>query len=152
MIETVSLRHSTFAAPPQRFEAGTPPIAEAIGLHAALDFLDELGRSAIEVQEAELTHYALASLEELPGIQLLGAREHRTGVLAFTIAGVHAHDVVTFANEHGIALRAGHHCAQPLLAELELSSVVRASLYLYNTRQDVDRLVKVLRQAIGFFC
>lgn len=151
MIETVSLRQSTFAPPPQRFEAGTPAIAEAVGLHAALDFLDGLGRANIESQERELTQYGLHRLQELPGLKILGPGKDRTGILSFTVAGVHAQDLVTFANERGIALRAGHHCAQPLLAELGLHSVARASLYLYNTRREIDHLVETLRQAIAFF-
>jgi cysteine desulfurase/selenocysteine lyase len=151
MIESVSWVDSTFAPPPQRFEAGTPAIAEAIGLHAALDFLDQIGRPNLERQERELTHHALEQLEALPGLRVLGPRENRSGVLSFTLEGVHAHDLVTFTNERGIALRAGHHCAQPLLSELGLSSVARASLALYNTPQDIDRLVSATREAITFF-
>ncbi|MBL9170711.1 MAG: cysteine desulfurase [Verrucomicrobiales bacterium] len=151
MIENVSWLDSTFAPPPQRFEAGTPAIAEAIGLHAALDFLDQIGRPSLERQERELTHLALEQLEALPGLRVLGSRENRSGVLSFTLEGVHAHDLVTFANERGIALRSGHHCAQPLLSELGLSSVARASLALYNTPQDIDRLVSATREALTFF-
>lgn len=151
MIETVSLRESTFAAPPQRFEAGTPAIAEAVGLHAALEFLDRVGRSTIARHESELASYGGDRLRELPGLRLLGPLGPRTGILSFTVDGIHAHDLVAFVNEQGIALRAGHLCAQPLLAEIGVSSVARASLYLYNTRSEIDRLLEVLRQAISFF-
>jgi cysteine desulfurase/selenocysteine lyase len=151
MIERVDLERSTFAPPPQRFEAGTPDISGAIGLAAAIEFLDALGRPAIAAHSRDLAQRAARGLATIPGVRLLGPVEPRIGVVAFEIQGVHAHDVAIFANEQGIALRAGHHCAQPLLRELGVSSAVRASFHCYNTAAEADRLIEVVRQAGRFF-
>ncbi len=151
MIEHVDWQESTYAAPPQRFEAGTPNIAGAIGLHAALDALQQQGLERIHAYDRQLTRHALTRLQEIPGIRILGSAEDRCGVISFTLEGVHAHDLVTFANEQGIALRGGHHCAQPLLRLMQVESAVRASTHAYNTVEELDQLATMLLQARKLF-
>lgn len=151
MIESVSLHRATYAPPPYRFEAGTPAIAEAIGLHAALDFLEETGRAAIQHHDETLTAQLRQGLAEIPGVLVLGPAARASGVVSFTVRGLHAQDLVMFANTRGIALRSGHHCAQPLLEQLGLASVTRASVYLYNTPEEMNSLLTTLREAIRFF-
>lgn len=147
MIETVDLQGCTYAPPPQRFEAGTPDIAGAVGLHAAADFLDRLGREAIHRHVQALAIEAARRLRAIPGVRVLGPEGERTGVVSFAVEGIHAHDLATFANESGVALRAGSHCAQPLLRLLGFPSVTRASFQCYNTAEEVDRLVDAVQAA-----
>lgn len=148
MINTVSLEGSTWANLPHKFEAGTPAIAEAIGLGAAVEYLDGLGMENVRNHERELTAYALEALNEVPNLGLLGPRnaEHKGGVMAFTLGEVHAHDIAAVLDREGVAVRAGHHCAQPLMQRYNLTSTARASFYLYNVRNEVDQLVRALHQ------
>jgi len=153
MISIVEYAGSEWKPSPERFEAGTPNVADAIGLHAAMDYLDAIGRPAIAAHDYELAQIAREALGELPGIRILGPRagEPRSGLVSFAFADVHAHDVVTFADEDGVALRGGHHCNQPLMKKLGLPSTTRASFYLYNTAADVDALVISLSKILKFF-
>ncbi len=151
MIENVAFERSEWKAPPWRFEAGTPPVAAAIGLAEALDFLDEIGRAAIAVHDAALADLAWARASERPWLRVFGPPPPRAGMLTFNIEGIHAHDVVEVANHHGVALRGGHHCNQPLLRKLGAHATARASFYLYNTEREVDRLFDVLDEVRRFF-
>jgi cysteine desulfurase/selenocysteine lyase len=151
MIETVTFEKTTFAAPPHRFEAGTPDIAGAIGLAAAIDYLDGLGLEHVERHEAELTAYGADLLAGIPELRLVGTAAGRIGVLSFVVDGVHPHDLGTILDGDGIAIRAGHHCAQPLMDRLGVSATARASLGVYNDREDLDRLADGIRTAIGMF-
>jgi cysteine desulfurase/selenocysteine lyase len=151
MIETVTFEKTTFAAPPHRFEAGTPDIAGAIGLAAAIDYLEGLGLDRIERHEAELTAYGTDLLSGIPELRLVGTAASRIGVLSFVVDGVHPHDLGTILDGEGIAIRAGHHCAQPLMDRFGVSATARASLGVYNDREDLDRLADGVRTAIGMF-
>ncbi len=145
MIRTVHLQESTWNDLPWKFEAGTPAIAQGVGMGAAVDFLSELGMDAVREHERELTAYALEALSEVEGLTLYGPpAEQRGGVASFNLAGIHPHDVASILDREGIAVRAGHHCAQPLMDCLGVHATTRASFYVYNTREDVDRLVKAL--------
>jgi cysteine desulfurase/selenocysteine lyase len=151
MIQSVDFDRVSFKKPPHRFEAGTPDIAGAIGLHAALDYLDGIGRPAIFAHDQQMAQHAYDRLASLGGIRLLGPRTGRAGLVSFLLKDVHAHDVVTFADQRGIALRGGHHCNQPLHKKLGVESSARASFYFYNTMTQVDRLVEVIRETQAFF-
>ena len=150
MIDEVGLYESTWKEIPYRFEGGTPIIAAAVGLGAAIDFLEEIGMDEIERHEHQLTAYAMERLSEIDGITIYGPQK-RAGLVTFNLGDVHPHDVATVLDAQGIAIRAGHHCCQPLMRWLEASSTARASLYLYNTEEDVDRLVKGLIQTKEYF-
>lgn len=142
MIRKVRIEDSSYAGIPARFEAGTPNIAEAIGLGAAIDYLEGIGMDAIAEHDAALTRYALERLGSLDGVALYGPQgADRGGIVSFNIAGVHAHDVASSLDEEGVAVRSGHHCAQPLHDRLGLAASVRASFYLYTTEEEIDRLV-----------
>lgn len=151
MIETVSFEKSTYAQPPARFEAGTPHIAGAIGLAAACDYLTEIGLEAIAQHEAELLAYGTHALEQIEGLSLIGTAEDKAGVLSFVMEGIHPHDVGTILDFEGVAVRTGHHCTQPLMKRLGVSATTRASLGLYNTRDELDRLVGGLRKVVEMF-
>jgi cysteine desulfurase/selenocysteine lyase len=152
MIRSVELSGSTWADVPSKFEAGTPNVADAVGLAAACDFLAELSPATIHAHELDLTRYAYEQLLELPEIEVYGPpAEQRAGVIAFNFAEVHAHDVASILDEDGVCIRAGHHCTQPLHARLGLDASARASFYVYNTRQDVDRFVEGLRRVRSVF-
>ncbi|RME08482.1 MAG: cysteine desulfurase [Anaerolineae bacterium] len=143
MIKRVELRSFTTNALPYKFEAGTPAIAEAIGLGAAVDYLSAVGMQAIEQYEREMIAYVLERLEEIPGVRVFGpAAEHKGAVASFTMPEAHAHDISQVLDELGVAVRAGHHCAMPLHTKFGIPATARASFYLYNTRQEVDRLVE----------
>jgi cysteine desulfurase / selenocysteine lyase len=146
MIRRVSFERTLFADPPQRFEAGTPHIAGAVGLAAAIDYLEGLDRDAAEKHERDLLAYATARLRELPGLRILGAAPHKAAVISFVMEDVHAHDLGTVLDHRGVAVRAGHHCAMPLMQFYGLSATTRASLAFYNTREEIDRLV----EAVGY--
>jgi cysteine desulfurase/selenocysteine lyase len=142
MIKEVKLRSYRPNTLPYKFEAGTPAIAEAVGLGAAVDYLSSLGMDAIAAHEHDITEYALERLEEVPGVKVFGpSAEHKGGVAAFTLDGVHPHDVAQILDQDGIAVRAGHHCAQPLHERFGLPATSRASFYLYNTKEEVDLLI-----------
>jgi len=151
MIDVVKYERSTYKRPPMRFEAGTPPIAEAIGLHAALDYLDAVGRDRIHAHDAELVALARRGLAALPGVRLLGPAAGATGLVSFIIDGVHAHDLSTFLDERGVAVRGGHHCTMPLHKKLGVISTARASFHLYNTPAEVEFFVSAVEDAIEFF-
>ncbi len=153
MIRTVTFERTTFNDVPYKFEAGTPAIAQAIGLGAAVDYLTKIGMERIRAHEIELVAYALERLQEVDDITIYGAAlpEQRGGVIAFNIGDIHPHDLATFLDAHGICIRAGHHCAQPLMRRLNVAATARASFYLYNTPDEVDALVEALHQAVKFF-
>jgi cysteine desulfurase/selenocysteine lyase len=143
MIKTVHLRSFIPNTIPHKFEAGTPAIAEAVGFGAAVDYLGGIGMEAVAAYEQEIIAYALERLEEIPGVRVLGpTAEKKGGVAAFTLAGVHPHDVAQILDEYGVAVRAGHHCAQPLHEKFGLPATTRASFYIYNTPAEVDKLVE----------
>jgi cysteine desulfurase/selenocysteine lyase len=151
MIVSVTLEKSSFKKSPHRFEAGTPNIAGAIGLAAAIDYLDAIGRSAIAGHDAQLTAYAIERFTELPGMRVLGPAGERGAILGFVMDAVHPHDLTTFADQRGLALRGGHHCNQPLMRRFGLPGTTRASFYFYNTRAEIDRMIDILRDAARFF-
>jgi cysteine desulfurase / selenocysteine lyase len=151
MIETVTVERSTYAPPPARFEAGTPMIAEVVGLGAALDYIEGVGRAAIGSWEEDLLAYATDRVRELDGVRLIGTAREKAAVLSFVVEGVHPHDVGAVLDDEGIAIRAGHHCAQPLMRRLGLSATARASFSFYNTREEVDALVRGLQRVQAVF-
>src|SRR5207253_2777277 len=133
-----------------KFEAGTPDIAGAIGLHAAMDYVDAIGRDKIVEHDQALASYACQRLTEIPRIRIFGPAS-RGGLVSFLLPETHAHDVVTLADQFGIALRGGHHCCQPLMRKLGVSATARASFYFYNTRDEVDRMIDALKEIQNFF-
>jgi cysteine desulfurase / selenocysteine lyase len=151
MILSVDFHRTTYKHPPHRFEAGTPDISGPIGLHAAMDYLDGIGRENVFRHDQELAAYAYEQLARLENIRLFGPRTGRAGLVSFLLKDVHAHDVVTVADQRGVALRGGHHCTQPLLRRLGVESTARASFYFYNTKGEVDRFVEVIREIQKFF-
>lgn len=151
MIVSVTLERSAFKKAPHRFEAGTPNIAGAIGLEAAIDYIEQIGRPAILAHDTELAHYAMERLEELPGMRVLGPREERGALVGFVMKSVHPHDLTTFADRYGLALRGGHHCNQPLMRRFGLPGTTRASFYFYNTKEEIDRMIEILSDAVRFF-
>jgi cysteine desulfurase / selenocysteine lyase len=151
MIQHVSFEKTEYQEPPHRFEAGTPHIAGAIGLGLALDFIEELGRENILEHEEALTGYGVDQLSRISGLRLLGAGRRRLGILSFDLDGVHPHDVSQVLDQHHVAVRAGHHCAQPLMERLGLSGTTRASLGVYNDESDIDRLAEAIQAAQRMF-
>ncbi len=151
MIETVTLDSVTYNEPPHRFEAGTPPIVQAMGLGVALDYMDNLGRGAIAEHEHEVTEYAHEKLSRINSLRMIGTAPGKGGIFSFELAGAHAHDVATILDRYGIAVRAGTHCAQPLLKRFGVTSTCRASLALYNGKDDVDALVDGIERSLKFF-
>lgn len=146
MIRTVGIEGSTWSDLPHKFEAGTPNIAGAIGLGAAVDYLKRTGMSKVHSHEQQLLKYALKKMKEIPELTLIGQQQgkDRGAVISFNLKGIHPHDVATLLGEQGICVRAGNHCAQPLLDYLKVPASVRVSFYLYNTHEDIDRLIKGL--------
>jgi cysteine desulfurase / selenocysteine lyase len=153
MIETVTMARSTYAPPPARFEAGTPPIAEAIGLGAAVDYLSDVGMAAIAAHEKHLTLYALEALTTVPGLRIFGppVAIGRGGTISFDLDGIHPHDVGQVLDAQGVQVRVGHHCARPVCVRFGVPAMTRASLYLYNTTEDVDVLVRSLERVREVF-
>jgi cysteine desulfurase/selenocysteine lyase len=153
MIETVKMTGSTYAPLPYKFEAGTMPIAPAVGLGAAVDYLTGLGMDAVAAHEREITGYALERLQEVPGLRIVGPGTvtDRGGALSFTLEGIHPHDVAQVLDEQGIAVRAGHHCARPVCDRFGIPATTRASFYLYTTRDEVDALVRGLDEVKKVF-
>jgi cysteine desulfurase/selenocysteine lyase len=151
MIDFVELQGSTFKEAPWKFEGGTPIIAGAVGLAAAIDFLEQVGLDNIEAHEHKLTDYAIQRMLEVEGLQIYGPTKNRAGLVTFNLEDVHPHDVATVLDSKGIAVRAGHHCCQPLMKWLKASSTARASFYLYNTEDEIDRLVEGLIQTKEYF-
>ena len=153
MIEVVHMDHSTYAPAPQRFEAGTQMTSQVVGLGAAVEFLREIGMENVQAHEQRLTAYALERMQEIEGLRIAGplTAERRGGAIAFTVEGVHPHDLGQVLDNEGVAIRTGHHCAWPAHRGLDLQATSRASFYLYNTMDEVDALVASIRKAKEFF-
>ncbi len=152
MILTVTMESSSYKAPPHRFEAGTPDISGVIGLGAAVDYLEAIGLENIQRHDHNLANYAVQRMGEVPGIRILGPQNgHRGALAAFHLDFAHPHDLVEFANSHGVAMRGGHHCTQPLMKRFKVPGTTRASFYFYNTIEEINRLVEVLLLARKFF-
>jgi cysteine desulfurase/selenocysteine lyase len=151
MIRTVTFEKTTYAGLPNKFEAGTPAIASQIGLGAAIDYLNELDRTAAHAYEQELLAYATEKLTAIEGVRLIGTAREKTGVLAFVIEDVHPHDVGTILDQEGIAIRAGHHCAQPVMKRFNVPATARASFSFYNTKKEVDTLASAVQKVIEVF-
>jgi cysteine desulfurase/selenocysteine lyase len=151
MIELVELERATYKPPPHKFEAGTPSIGDAVGLAAAMRYLGEVGLDRIQAHEHDLMDYAMERTREIPGFRALGPEKGRAAVLSFALGDLHPHDVGQILNDCGIAVRAGHHCNQPLMRRLGVPATTRASFYLYNDREDVDAFCDGLRYVIDFF-
>jgi len=151
MIRTVSFEKTTFAPIPEKFEAGTPAIAAGIGLGAAIDYINALDFEAAAAYEHELLEYATSRLADIPGVTIVGTAANKASVLSFTIEGVHPHDIGTILDQQGIAIRAGHHCAQPVMQFFDVPATARASFALYNTRDEVDKLADSIQKVIEVF-
>ena len=151
MIVSVALEKSTFKKAPHRFEAGTPNIAGAIGLAAAVDYIEQIGRPVIFEHDSQLARYAADRLTELSGTRVFGPTEERGALVGFVMDAAHPHDLTTFADQYGLALRGGHHCNQPLMRRFGVSGTTRASFYFYNTTEEIDRMIEILRSAVRFF-
>ncbi|MBS5996875.1 MULTISPECIES: cysteine desulfurase [Corynebacterium] len=153
MIEIVKMEETTFAEPPTRFEAGTQMTSQVVGLGAAVKFLEEVGMDNIHAHEKKLTERALRQLKEIPGLRIIGPEttENRGGAISFTVEGVHPHDLGQILDDHGVSIRVGHHCAWPLHRACGAQSTARASFYLYNTEEEVDKLVDAIKAAREFF-
>lgn len=151
MIKTVSFEETIYSEPPVKFEAGTPNIAGAVGLGAAIDYLTEVGMDRIAAYEAELLDYATEKLSQVPGLTLVGTAHNKAGVLAFVLEGIHPHDAGTILSHQGLAVRTGHHCAQPIMDRFKIPATTRASLAFYNTKSEIDALVKGLEKVRELF-
>ena len=151
MIDKVTMTSATWNEVPYKFEAGTPNFVQAIGLGAAIDYLESIGMDYITYSEEQLTSYALDKLQKFDNIEIYGNASKRIGVISFNIKNIHPHDLAQFLNEFNIALRVGHHCAQPLLSRLNETSTARLSTYIYNDEQDIDKLCSALQEIIGYF-
>lgn len=153
MISTVDFQTSRWKPSPERFEAGTPNIADTVSLAVAMDYIDAIGRAEIEAHDRKLGAYAMELLSDVPGIRILGPRlgQPRSGIVSFALADAHAHDVVTFADQDGIALRGGHHCNQPMMRKLGLASTSRVSAYVYNNEEDLERMAASIKRIVKFF-
>ena len=151
MILSVSFEKTIYNTIPYKFEAGTPPIAAAIGLGAALDYLSAVGMDAIAAHEQALLHYATRQMNDMPGLRLIGTAQHKAAVLSFTLQGVHPHDVGTLLNQEGIAVRTGHHCAQPVMTRFKVAATTRASFAFYNSMAEVDALILGIRNVQKVF-
>lgn len=151
MIETVTIERTTFARPPSRFEAGTPDIANVVAFRAAIEYLEQVGLDAVQRHEHLLLGAATARVGAMPGVRVIGTAPEKAGVLSFTMEGVHPHDIATILDQHGVAIRAGHHCTQPLMARFGCGATARASFYLYNTLDDVAALATALESVHQVF-
>lgn len=151
MILSVEDDHSTYAPPPAKFEGGTPNVGGVVGLAAAIEYLDAIGMKRVREHEVQLVEYALARLDDVVGATVYGPRQPRSGVVSFSFGGIHPHDLATILDREGVAIRAGHHCAQPLMRRLGVAATARASFYVYNDTEDVDRLVHALGVAAEIF-
>jgi cysteine desulfurase/selenocysteine lyase len=155
MIEYVKEQDSTYAPLPEKFEAGTPNVEGAVGLQAAIEYLEEIGLDKVKQHELELTEYALEKMKELDYVEIAGPLdlEDRGGIISFNLKDIHSHDLATIVDSEGIAIRSGHHCAQPLMKFYGLNSTGRISFYLYNTKEEVDRFLESLekvREVFGY--
>jgi cysteine desulfurase/selenocysteine lyase len=151
MIRSVTFEKSTWNDLPFKFEAGTPDIAGAIGLGAALDYMSAVGLDRVSRHERDLLEYATASLAEIPGARIIGTARNKASILSFVLEGVHPHDIGTIVDQEGVAIRTGHHCAQPVMERFGVPATARASFAMYNTREDVDALMGALRRVLSVF-
>ncbi|GAB1720061.1 MAG: cysteine desulfurase [Nitrosospira sp.] len=151
MILSVTFEKTVYNSIPHKFEAGTPPIAAAIGLGAAIDYLSGIGMSAIAAHEHRLLEYATGQIRDMPGLRIIGTAAHKTAVLSFEVEGVHPHDIGTLLNQEGVAVRTGHHCAQPVMLRLKVPATTRASFAFYNTMAEVDAFIASLRAVLEIF-
>jgi len=151
MISSVTFERTTYNVVPYKFEAGTPDIAGAVGLGAALTYIGDIGMDRVAAHEQDLLAYATDAVGSLPGVRLIGTARERAGVLSFTLEGVHPHDLGTVLDREGIAIRTGHHCAQPVMERFGIDATARASFAVYNTRQEIDALVEGIRKAREVF-
>jgi cysteine desulfurase/selenocysteine lyase len=151
MIRSVTWEKTTYVAAPGKFEAGTPPIAAAIGLGAAIDYLTALGIDRIATYEHDLLVYATERLTRIPGLRILGNAIHKASVISFVVEGIHPHDMGSLLDGEGVVVRAGHHCAQPVMARFDVPATTRASFAYFNTREEVDVLVSAVLKAIELF-
>src|SRR5881396_2834519 len=151
MIVSVTLEKTTFKKAPHRYEAGTPNIAGAIGLAAAIDYLEQIGRPAIFEHDSQLARYAAERLTELPGTRVFGPTDERGALVGFVMDAAHPHDLTTFADQYGLAMRGGHHCNQPLMRRFDVPGTTRASFYFYNTMEEIDRMMEILHAVVRFF-
>ena len=153
MVDSVTMESATWAATPRKFEAGVPNMAQAVGLSAAIDYLNQIGMHNIAQHEQDLTSYLLKGIVGISGVKVIGPvdMKDRGGVISFTVDGVHPHDVGQVLDQYGIAVRTGHHCAWPLMRKLNLVGTTRASLYLYNSKRDVDSLLESIEKVKSYF-
>ena len=151
MISSVTFEKTTYNKIPYKFEAGTPYIAGGYGLAAAIDYLDAIGMEAIGEYEHGLLEYATRAVSGIPGLEIIGTAKEKAGVLSFTLDGIHPHDIGTILDQEGIAIRTGHHCAQPLMDRFGIPATARASLAFYNTKEEIDQLILGLRKVIEVF-
>ena len=151
MIQTVTFDNITFADPPMRFEAGTPDIAGAIGLGVAIDYLDNLDMDGAYRHEHDLMEYTAGQLASVPGLRIIGTAKGKVGVISFEMGDIHPHDIGTILDQDGIAIRTGHHCAQPVMEFFGIPATARASFAFYNTMEDVDRLIAGLHKVVDLF-
>jgi cysteine desulfurase/selenocysteine lyase len=151
MIRSVTFERSTWNDLPYKFEAGTPNIAGAIGLGAAIDYIQNVGREAISAHEQELLRYGTAQLEAIRGVRIIGTAAHKSSILSFVMDGVHPHDIGTIIDREGVAVRTGHHCAQPVMDRFGIPATARASLAMYNTKEDLDALARALEKVREVF-
>ena len=153
MVEKVAMDGTTFTAPPQRFEAGTQMTSQVVGLGAAVDFLERIGMDAVAAHEQELVAYALERLAAIPGVHIIGptTTDNRGGAISFVVDGIHPHDLGQVLDDHGVSIRVGHHCAWPVHRAMDVQSTARASVYLYNTTEEIDALVNAIIAAKEFF-
>jgi cysteine desulfurase/selenocysteine lyase len=151
MISSVTFERTRYNEVPHKFEAGTPHIAGVLGLATAIEYLTSIGLDAIGVHEHELLMYGTEALSQVPGIHLTGTAREKAGILSFVLDGIHPHDIGTILDRDGVAIRAGHHCCQPLMTRLGVAATARASLALYNTREEIDALVQALQTARQVF-
>jgi cysteine desulfurase / selenocysteine lyase len=151
MIRSVSFEGSTWNELPYKFEAGTPDIAGAVGLGAAIDYIRGAGLAGIARHEEDLLAYGTAALRELPGLRIIGTARRKASILSFVMEGIHPHDIGTIVDQEGVAIRTGHHCAQPVMERFGVPATARASLAMYNTRQEIDTLVGALRKVQAVF-
>jgi len=151
MIRSVTFERSTWNDLPYKFEAGTPNIAGAIGLGAAIDYIQSIGREAISAHEQELLRYGTAQLEAIRGVRIIGTAAHKSSILSFVMEGVHPHDIGTIVDREGVAVRTGHHCAQPVMDRFGIPATARASLAMYNTKEDLDALARALEKVREVF-
>ena len=151
MIRTVTFEETSFARLPQKFEAGTPNIAGVVGLGEAINFVQNLDRQALIRHLKELLEYGTARLSAIPGLRIIGSAPEKTAILSFILEGIHPHDLATFLNEYGVAIRAGHHCTQPIMDYYGIPGTGRASFSIYNSKEDVDRLIEAIQKVKQVF-